>query len=219
MQKKRILVFLLISFIVCFLFVFLSYQSKGKAKIEQSNKDKVSQVDDKKNPKSSDSVEENGNFSTTTEKSKTTDSKPQSNLDIEKAMTAFVSQRLNKDDVDSREKYLKEVLSPTTFSGQQIELDSINVKKMITSYEEKNEFNSSTKSILADKEVTSVTSYKNISDSEEYYVEVKYTQTSPVMPNEKLSMIEKLKIKVSDNQITDITILSIETLKTEGGGS
>ena len=114
-----------------------------------------------------------------------------------------------------KEKYLKNALTSTAFSGLQIELDSINVKKMITTYEEKNEFTSSSKSILANKEVTNVSLFRDVSNANYYYVEVKYTQTSPVMPNEKLSMVEKLNVSVDDDKISDIIVLSIETLKTD----
>ena len=35
------------------------------------------------------------------------------------------------------------------------------------------------------------------------------------MPNEKLSMVEKLNVSVDDDKISDIILLSIETLKTD----
>jgi hypothetical protein len=144
-----------------------------------------------------------------------TSTSSQKQLDVEQALSVFVSQKLNAVDVDSREKYLKNALTSTAFSGLQIELDSINVKKMITTYEEKNEFTSSSKSILANKEVTNVSLFRDVSNANYYYVEVKYTQTSPVMPNEKLSMVEKLNVSVDDDKISDIIVLSIETLKTD----
>ena len=75
--------------------------------------------------------------------------------------------------------------------------------------------NPSSKSILANKEVTNVSLFRDVSNANYYYVEVKYTQTSPVMPNEKLSMVEKLNVSVDDDKISDIIVLSIETLKTD----
>jgi hypothetical protein len=214
MVNKRNVIFFssLFIFIGCFIWLSVSFNSKSDQKENsQHSVPKTSQVVSSDKPESLSSQD---NMDKNSERSETSTSSPKQ-LDIEQALSVFVSQKLSADDVDSREKYLKTALTATTFDGLQIELDSINVKKMITTYEEKNEFTSSSKSILANKEVTNVSLFRDVSNANYYYVEVKYTQTSPVMPNEKLSMVEKLNVSVDDDKISDIIVLSIETLKTD----
>ena len=214
MINKRNIIFFSVLFIIigCFIWLSIIFNSKS----DQKNKSqhsvlKTSQVVSSDKPESLSGQDDTDKTSDSYE----TSTSSQKQLDVEQALSVFVSQKLNAVDVDSREKYLKNALTSTAFSGLQIELDSINVKKMITTYEEKNEFTSSSKSILANKEVTNVSLFRDVSNANYYYVEVKYTQTSPVMPNEKLSMVEKLNVSVDDDKISDIIVLSIETLKTD----
>ena len=214
MINKRNIIFFSVLFIIIGCFIWLSIIFKSKS--DQKNKSqhsvpKTSQVVSSDKPESLSGQDDTDKTSDSYE----TSTSSQKQLDVEQALSVFVSQKLNAVDVDSREKYLKNALTSTAFSGLQIELDSINVKKMITTYEEKNEFTSSSKSILANKEVTNVSLFRDVSNANYYYVEVKYTQTSPVMPNEKLSMVEKLNVSVDDDKISDIIVLSIETLKTD----
>ncbi|MDG4962556.1 hypothetical protein [Pseudolactococcus raffinolactis] len=214
MINKRNIIFFSVLFIIigCFIWLSIIFNSKSDQKENsQHSVPKTSKVVSSDKPESLSGQDDTDN---TSERSETSTSSPKQ-LDIEQALSVFVSQKLSADDVDSREKYLKTALTATTFDGLQIELDSINVKKMIATYEEKNEFTSSSKSILANKEVTNVSLFRDVSNANYYYVEVKYTQTSPVMPNEKLSMVEKLNVSVDDDKISDIIVLSIETLKTD----
>ena len=214
MINKRNIIFFSVLFIIigCFIWLSIIFNSKSDQKNKsQHSVPKTSQVDSSDKPESLSGQDDTDKTSDSYE----TSTSSQKQLDVEQALSVFVSQKLNAVDVDSREKYLKNALTSTAFSGLQIELDSINVKKMITTYEEKNEFTSSSKSILANKEVTNVSLFRDVSNANYYYVEVKYTQTSPVMPNEKLSMVEKLNVSVDDDKISDIIVLSIETLKTD----
>ncbi|SRR5574340_508463 len=214
MINKRNIIFFSVLFIIigCFIWLSIIFNSKSDQKNKsQHSVPKTSQVVSSDKPKSLSGQDDTDKTSDSYE----TSTSSQKQLDVEQALSVFVSQKLNAVDVDSREKYLKNALTSTAFSGLQIELDSINVKKMITTYEEKNEFTSSSKSILANKEVTNVSLFRDVSNANYYYVEVKYTQTSPVMPNEKLSMVEKLNVSVDDDKISDIIVLSIETLKTD----
>ena len=214
MINKRNIIFFSGLFIIigCFIWLSIIFNSKSDQKNKsQHSVPKTSQVVSSDKPKSLSGQDDTDKTSDSYE----TSTSSQKQLDVEQALSVFVSQKLNAVDVDSREKYLKNALTSTAFSGLQIELDSINVKKMITTYEEKNEFTSSSKSILANKEVTNVSLFRDVSNANYYYVEVKYTQTSPVMPNEKLSMVEKLNVSVDDDKISDIIVLSIETLKTD----
>ena len=214
MINKRNIIFFSVLFIIigCFIWLSIIFNSKSDQKNKsQHSVPKTSQVVSSDKPKSLSGQDDTDKTSDSYE----TSTSLQKQLDVEQALSVFVSQKLNAVDVDSREKYLKNALTSTAFSGLQIELDSINVKKMITTYEEKNEFTSSSKSILANKEVTNVSLFRDVSNANYYYVEVKYTQTSPVMPNEKLSMVEKLNVSVDDDKISDIIVLSIETLKTD----
>lgn len=214
MINKRNIIFFSVLFIIigCFIWLSIIFNSKSDQKNKsQHSVPKTSQVVSSDKPKSLSGQDDTDKTSDSYE----TSTSSQKRLDVEQALSVFVSQKLNAVDVDSREKYLKNALTSTAFSGLQIELDSINVKKMITTYEEKNEFTSSSKSILANKEVTNVSLFRDVSNANYYYVEVKYTQTSPVMPNEKLSMVEKLNVSVDDDKISDIIVLSIETLKTD----
>ena len=214
MINKRNIIFFSVLFIIigCFIWLSIIFNSKSDQKNKsQHSVPKTSQVVSSDKPESLSGQDDTDKTSDSYE----TSTSSQKQLDVEQALSVFVSQKLNAVDVDSREKYLKNALTSTAFSGLQIELDSINVKKMITTYEEKNEFTSSSKSILANKEVTNVSLFRDVSNSNYYYVEVKYTQTSPVMPNEKLSMVEKLNVSVDDDKISDIIVLSIETLKTD----
>ena len=213
MINKRNIIFFSVLFIIigCFIWLSIIFNSKSDQKNKsQHSVPKTSQVVSSDKPESLSGQDDTDKTSDSYE----TSTSSQKQLDVEQALSVFVSQKLNAVDVDSREKYLKNALTSTAFSGLQIELDSINVKKMITTYEEKNEFTSSSKSILANKEVTNVSLFRDVSNANYYYVEVKYTQTSPVMPNEKLSMVEKLNVSVDDDKISDIIVLSIETLKT-----
>ena len=214
MINKRNIIFFSVLFIIigCFIWLSIIFNSKSDQKNKsQHSVPKTSQVVSSDKPKSLSGQDDTDKTSDSYE----TSTSSQKQLDVEQALSVFVSQKLNAVDVDSREKYLKNALTSTAFSGLQIELDSINVKKMITTYEVKNEFTSSSKSILANKEVTNVSLFRDVSNANYYYVEVKYTQTSPVMPNEKLSMVEKLNVSVDDDKISDIIVLSIETLKTD----
>jgi len=214
MINKRNIIFFSVLFIIigCFIWLSIIFNSKSDQKNKsQHSVPKTSQVVSSDKPESLSGQDDTDKTSDSYE----TSTSLQKQLDVEQALSVFVSQKLNAVDVDSREKYLKNALTSTAFSGLQIELDSINVKKMITTYEEKNEFTSSSKSILANKEVTNVSLFRDVSNANYYYVEVKYTQTSPVMPNEKLSMVEKLNVSVDDDKISDIIVLSIETLKTD----
>ena len=214
MINKRNIIFFSVLFIIigCFIWLSIIFNSKSDQKNKsQHSVPKTSQVVSSDKPASLSGQDDTDKTSDSYE----TSTSSQKQLDVEQALSVFVSQKLNAVDVDSREKYLKNALTSTAFSGLQIELDSINVKKMITTYEEKNEFTSSSKSILANKEVTNVSLFRDVSNANYYYVEVKYTQTSPVMPNEKLSMVEKLNVSVDDDKISDIIVLSIETLKTD----
>ncbi|MFZ2557030.1 hypothetical protein [Pseudolactococcus laudensis] len=214
MINKRNIIFFSVLFIIigCFIWLSIIFNSKSDQKNKsQHSVPKTSQVVSSDKPESLSGQDDTDKTSDSYE----TSTSSQKQLDVEQALSVFVSQKLNAVDVDSREKYLKNALTSTAFSGLQIELDSINVKKMITTYEEKNEFTSSSKSILANKEVTNVSLFRDVSNANYYYVEVKYTQTSPVMPNEKLSMVEKLNVSVDDDKISDIIVLSIETLKTD----
>ena len=214
MINKRNIIFFSVLFIIigCFIWLSIIFNSKSDQKNKsQHSVPKTSQVVSSDKPKSLSGQDDTDKTSDSYE----TSTSSQKQLDVEQALSVFVSQKLNAVDVDSREKYLKNALTSTAFSGLQIELDSINVKKMITTYEEKNEFTSSSKSILANKEVTNVSLFRDVSNANYYYVEVKYTQTSPVMPKEKLSMVEKLNVSVDDDKISDIIVLSIETLKTD----
>ena len=214
MINKRNIIFFSGLFIIigCFIWLSVIFNSKSdQKKNSQHSVPKTSQVVSSDKPESLSGQDDTDKTSDSYE----TSTSSQKQLDVEQALSVFVSQKLNAVDVDSREKYLKNALTSTAFSGLQIELDSINVKKMITTYEEKNEFTSSSKSILANKEVTNVSLFRDVSNANYYYVEVKYTQTSPVMPNEKLSMVEKLNVSVDDDKISDIIVLSIETLKTD----
>lgn len=214
MINKRNIIFFSVLFIIigCFIWLSIIFNSKSDQKNKsQHSVPKTSQVVSSDKPESLSGQDDTDKTSDSYE----TSTSSQKQLDVEQDLSVFVSQKLNAVDVDSREKYLKNALTSTAFSGLQIELDSINVKKMITTYEEKNEFTSSSKSILANKEVTNVSLFRDVSNANYYYVEVKYTQTSPVMPNEKLSMVEKLNVSVDDDKISDIIVLSIETLKTD----
>lgn len=214
MINKRNIIFFSVLFIIigCFIWLSIIFNSKSDQKNKsQHSVPKTSQVVSSDKPESLSGQDDTDKTSDSYE----TSTSSQKQLDVEQALSVFVSQKLNAVDVDSREKYLKNALTSTAFSGLQIELDSINVKKMITTYEEKYEFTSSSKSILANKEVTNVSLFRDVSNANYYYVEVKYTQTSPVMPNEKLSMVEKLNVSVDDDKISDIIVLSIETLKTD----
>ena len=214
MINKRNIIFFSVLFIIigCFIWLSIIFNSKSDQKNKsQHSVPKTSQVVSSDKPESLSGQDDTDKTSDSYE----TSTSSQKQLDVEQALSVFVSQKLNAVDVDSREKYLKNALTSTAFSGLQIELDSINVKKMITTYEEKNEFTSSSKSILANKEGTNVSLFRDVSNANYYYVEVKYTQTSPVMPNEKLSMVEKLNVSVDDDKISDIIVLSIETLKTD----
>ena len=214
MINKRNIIFFSVLFIIigCFIWLSIIFNSKSDQKNKsQHSVPKTSQVVSSDKPESLSGQDDTDKTSDSYE----TSTSSQKQLDVEQALSVFVTQKLNAVDVDSREKYLKNALTSTAFSGLQIELDSINVKKMITTYEEKNEFTSSSKSILANKEVTNVSLFRDVSNANYYYVEVKYTQTSPVMPNEKLSMVEKLNVSVDDDKISDIIVLSIETLKTD----
>ena len=214
MINKRNIIFFSVLFIIigCFIWLSIIFNSKSDKKNKsQHSVPKTSKVVSSDKPESLSGQDDTDKTSDSYE----TSTSSQKQLDVEQALSVFVSQKLNAVDVDSREKYLKNALTSTAFSGLQIELDSINVKKMITTYEEKNEFTSSSKSILANKEVTNVSLFRDGSNANYYYVEVKYTQTSPVMPNEKLSMVEKLNVSVDDDKISDIIVLSIETLKTD----
>ncbi len=214
MINKRNIIFFSVLFIIigCFIWLSIIFNSKSDQKNKsQHSVPKTSQVVSSDKPESLSGQDDTDKTSDSYE----TSTSSQKQLDVEQALSVFVSQKLNAVDVDSREKYLKNALTSTAFSGLQIELDSINVKKMIATYEEKNEFTSSSKSILANKEVTNVSIFRDVSNANYYYVEVKYTQTSPVMPNEKLSMVEKLNVSVDDDKISDIIVLSIETLKTD----
>ena len=214
MINKRNIIFFSVLFIIigCFIWLSIIFNSKSDQKNKsQHSVPKTSQVVSSDKPKSLSGQDDTDKTSDSYE----TSTSSQKQLDVEQALSVFVSQKLNAVDVDSREKYLKNALTSTAFSGLQIELDSINVKKMITTYEEKNEFTSSSKSILANKEVTNVSLFRDVSNANYYYVEVKYTQTSPVMPNEKLSMVEKLNVSVEDDKISDNIVLSFETLKTD----
>ena len=214
MINKRNIIFFSVLFIIigCFIWLSIIFNSKSDQKNKsQHSVPKTSQVVSSDKPESLSGQDDTDKTSDSYE----TSTSSEKQLDVEQALTVFVSQKLSAEDVDSREKYLKNALTSTAFSGLQIELDSINVKKMITTYEEKNEFTSSSKSILANKEVTNVSLFRDVSNANYYYVEVKYTQTSPVMPNEKLSMVEKLNVSVDDDKISDIIVLSIETLKTD----
>ena len=214
MINKRNIIFFSVLFIIigCFIWLSIIFNSKSDQKNKsQHSVPKTSQVVSSDKPESLSGQDDTDKTSDSYE----TSTSSQKQLDVEQALSVFVSQKLNAVDVDSREKYLRNALTSTAFSGLQIELDSINVKKMITTYEEKNEFTSSSKSILANKEVTNVSLFRDVSNANYYYVEVKYTQTSPVMPNEKLSMVEKLNVSVDDDKISDIIVLSIETLKTD----
>lgn len=214
MINKRNIIFFSVLFIIigCFIWLSIIFNSKSDQKNKsQHSVPKTSQVVSSDKPESLSGQDDTDKTSDSYE----TSTSSQKQLDVEQALSVFVSQKLNAVDVDSREKYLKNALTSTAFSGLQIELDSINVKKMITTYEEKNEFTSSSKSILANKEVTNVSLFRDVSNANYYYVEVKYTQTSPVMPNEKSSMVEKLNVSVDDDKISDIIVLSIETLKTD----
>lgn len=214
MINKRNIIFFSVLFIIigCFIWLSIIFNSKSDQKNKsQHSVPKTTQVVSSDKPESLSGQDDTDKTSDSYE----TSTSSQKQLDVEQALSVFVSQKLNAVDVDSREKYLKNALTSTAFSGLQIELDSINVKKMIATYEEKNEFTSSSKSILANKEVTNVSLFRDVSNANYYYVEVKYTQTSPVMPNEKLSMVEKLNVSVDDDKISDIIVLSIETLKTD----
>ena len=214
MINKRNIIFFSVLFIIigCFIWLSIIFNSKSDQKNKsQHSVPKTTQVVSSDKPESLSGQDNTDKTSDSYE----TSTSLQKQLDVEQALSVFVSQKLNAVDVDSREKYLKNALTSTAFSGLQIELDSINVKKMIATYEEKNEFTSSSKSILANKEVTNVSIFRDVSNANYYYVEVKYTQTSPVMPNEKLSMFEKLNVSVDDDKISDIIVLSIETLKTD----
>ena len=214
MINKRNIIFFSVLFIIigCFIWLSIIFNSKSDQKNKsQHSVPKTSQVVSSDKPESLSGQDDTDKTSDSYE----TSTSSQKQLDVEQALSVFVSQKLSAEDVDSREKYLKNALTSTAFGGLQIELDSINVKKMITTYEEKNEFTSSSKSILANKEVTNVSLFRDVSNANYYYVEVKYTQTSPVMPNEKLSMVEKLNVSVDDDKISDIIVLSIETLKTD----
>ena len=214
MINKRNIIFFSGLFIIigCFIWLSIIFNSKSDQKNKsQHSVPKTSQVVSSDKPESLSGQDDTDKTSDSYE----TSTSSQKQLDVEQALSVFVSQKLSAEDVDSREKYLKTALTSTAFGGLQIELDSINVKKMIATYEEKNEFTSSSKSILANKEVTNVSLFRDVSNANYYYVEVKYTQTSPVMPNEKLSMVEKLNVSVDDDKISDIIVLSIETLKTD----
>lgn len=214
MINKRNIIFFSVLFIIigCFIWLSIIFNSKSDQKNKsQHSVPKTTQVVSSDKPESLSGQDNTDKTSDSYE----TSTSLQKQLDVEQALSVFVSQKLNAVDVDSREKYLKNALTSTAFSGLQIELDSINVKKMIATYEEKNEFTSSSKSILANKEVTNVSIFRDVSNANYYYVEVKYTQTSPVMPNEKLSMVEKLNVSVDDDKISDIIVLRIETLKTD----
>ena len=214
MINKRNIIFFSVLFIIigCFIWLSIIFNSKSDQKNKsQHSVPKTSQVVSSDKPESLSGQDDTDKTSDSYE----TSTSSQKQLDVEQALSVFVSQKLNAVDVDSREKYLKNALTSTAFSGLQIELDSINVKKMIATKEKKNEFTSSSKSILANKEVTNVSLFRDVSNANYYYVEVKYTQTSPVMPNEKLSMVEKLNVSVDDDKISDIIVLSIETLKTD----
>lgn len=214
MINKRNIIFFSVLFIIigCFIWLSIIFNSKSDQKNKsQHSVPKTSQVVSSDKPESLSGQDDTDKTSDSYE----TSTSSEKQLDVEQALTVFVSQKLSAEDVDSREKYLKTALTSTAFGGLQIELDSINVKKMIATYEEKNEFTSSSKSILANKEVTNVSLFRDVSNANYYYVEVKYTQTSPVMPNEKLSMVEKLNVSVDDDKISDIIVLSIETLKTD----
>ena len=214
MINKRNIIFFSVLFIIigCFIWLSIIFNSKSDQKNKsQHSVPKTSQVVSSDKPESLSGQDDTDKTSDSYE----TSTSSQKQLDVEQALSVFVSQKLNAVDVDSREKYLKNALNSTAFSGIQIELDSINVKKIITKKKKKNEFTSSSKSILANKEVTNVSLFRDVSNANYYYVEVKYTQTSPVMPNEKLSMVEKLNVSVDDDKISDIIVLSIETLKTD----
>ena len=214
MINKRNIIFFSVLFIIigCFIWLSIIFNSKSDQKNKsQHSVPKTSQIVSSDKPERLSGQDDTDKTSDSYE----TSTSSQKQLDVEQALSVFVSQKLSAEDVDSREKYLKTALTSTAFGGLQIELDSINVKKMITTYEEKNEFTSSSKSILANKEVTNVSLFRDVSNANYYYVEVKYTQTSPVMPNEKLSMVEKLNVSVDDDKISDIIVLSIETLKTD----
>ena len=214
MINKRNIIFFSVLFIIigCFIWLSIIFNSKSDQKNKsQHSVPKTSQVVSSDKPESLSGQDDTDKTSDSYE----TSTSSQKQLDVEQALSVFVSQKLNAVDVDSREKYLKNALTSTAFSGIQIELDSINVKKISKKKKKKNEFTSSSKSILANKEVTNVSLFRDVSNANYYYVEVKYTQTSPVMPNEKLSMVEKLNVSVDDDKISDIIVLSIETLKTD----
>lgn len=136
MINKRNIIFFSVLFIIigCFIWLSIIFNSKSDQKNKsQHSVPKTSQVVSSDKPESLSGQDDTDKTSDSYE----TSTSSQKQLDVEQALSVFVSQKLNAVDVDSREKYLKNALTSTAFSGLQIELDSINVKKMITTYEEK----------------------------------------------------------------------------------
>lgn len=216
MKNKRVILFIVIIVLTLIAFLTLSFllkdRSESSIKSEKNNSSTSQIIKSKVSKQSSEDFDERNS-----DDNNTTSKDVKSELDIEKTMSVFVSQKLTTQDVDDREKYLKNTLTESAFNDLQVALDSTNVKKMISDYEKNNQFSSSSKSILANKDVTNVAIYQNVSDKKNYYVEVKYSQTSPVMPNETLSMIEKLNIKTDGTKVSSIIVLSIETSQSNEG--
>ena len=137
MINKRNIIFFSGLFIIigCFIWLSVIFNSKSDQKENsQPSVPKTSQIVSSDKPER---LSGQDDIDKTSESSETSTSS-EKQLDVEQALTVFVSQKLSAEDVDSREKYLKTALTSTAFGGLQIELDSINVKKMIATYEEKN---------------------------------------------------------------------------------
>ena len=119
MINKRNIIFFSCLFIIigCFIWLSIIFNSKSDQKNKsQHSVPKTSQVDSSDKPESLSGQDDTDKTSDSYE----TSTSSQKQLDVEQALSVFVSQKLNAVDVDSREKYLKNALTSTAFSGLQI---------------------------------------------------------------------------------------------------
>ena len=121
MINKRNIIFFSVLFIIigCFIWLSIIFNSKSDQKNKsQHSVPKTSQIVSSDKPER---LSGQDDIDKTSESSETSTSS-EKQLDVEQALTVFVSQKLSAEDVDSREKYLKTALTSTAFGGLQIEL-------------------------------------------------------------------------------------------------
>ena len=119
MINKRNIIFFSVLFIIigCFIWLSIIFNSKSDQKNKsQHSVPKTSQVVSSDKPESLSGQDDTDKTSDSYE----TSTSSQKQLDVEQALSVFVSQKLNAEDVDSREKYLKTALTSTAFGGLQI---------------------------------------------------------------------------------------------------